>query len=118
MTACLKIHGAKWPAWGILTFAKERLGKSEGIVAISVVIHGPKVLFKPNGWVYNKAEHKAEKGRFFIRSWAPQSKRHPTKCAEIERKRVRKTVDKTRSISRINGNEPGDREQSAGASLS
>lgn len=28
---------------------------------------------------------------------------------------MRKTVDKTRSRSRINGNEPGDREQSAGA---
>jgi hypothetical protein len=71
-------------------------------------------LFDAQWLSYNKAEYKAEKERFY-RPLAPQSKRCPTKCAEIERKRMGKTVDKTRSRSRINGNEPEDREQGAGA---
>lgn len=51
----------------------------------------------------------------FFRRLASQSKRRPTTDAEIDRKWAGKTVDKTRSRSRINGNEPEDQEQSAGA---
>lgn len=45
-------------------FAKERFGKSAGIVAGRY--SRPETPYsRPNGWVYNKAERKAEKGRFF-----------------------------------------------------
>lgn len=89
------------------------------MVAIIVDTHSLEIAYSRSMAGVYQGGIQGREGTFFSfrfsRRLASQSKRRPTTDAEIDRKWAGKTVDKTRSRSRINGNEPEDQEQSAGA---